>query len=300
MNPLTLTLRQPLADQPSQEQPTAGTEAGRSQVRRVDLRGIVPDRLAELSLDQIAELSITCQARLVRLGELFAIEDGSRETLLLKGDLSSADNVGGGMRTGRLIVEGPVGNAVGADMRGGHLIVHGDAGDYVATGMRGGYVEIAGSANDYCAGARPGTRRGMRGGLLRVSGSVGRFLGYRMRRGTVVVGGKVDRGCANSMIAGTIVCLDQLTGPIGIGMHRGTLISLSTSAPELHSGFTQPEPIRLSYLYLLFDALRPQLPGVDVERLAKQPMWRALGDRASGGIGELLWLVAEPPAEAMI
>lgn len=302
MSPLTLTLRTQLADAATPvSAPTDRSEVtGRFKAGRLDMRGIVPDRLASLSVEEIANLSIACQARPATLGDWFEIVDGSRDKLLFKGDLSCADNVAAGMRDGTLVVEGSVGNALAADMRGGQVIVQGDAGDYVASGMRGGYVDVVGSVQDYCAGARSGTRRGMRGGILRVGKAAGRFLGYRMRRGTVIVGGRIDQGCANSMIAGTIVCSGELAAPIGIGMRRGTLICLSTQTPELHSGFTQPEPIGLSFLYLMFDALRPQLPEVDVESLVKQPMWRSLGDRASDGKGELLWLVSQPPREVII
>lgn len=295
MSSLTLTLRQPLAESPA----SVGSENDRF-IARLDMRGIVPDRLASLSVEEITELTVPCQARSVRLGDLFEIQDGPRERLLFKGDLSLADNVAAGMRDGVLVVEGSVGNALAADMRGGQVVVHGDAGDYVAAGMRSGYVDITGSAQDYCAGARPGTRRGMRGGLLRVGQAVGRFLGYRMRRGTVIVGGSIDQGCANSLIAGTIICSGPLAAPVGVGMHRGTLIKLSIEPPPLHSGFTRPEQIRLSFLYLLFDPLRAQLPGIDIDSLLKQPMWRSLGDRASDGKGELLWLVAQPPREVII
>jgi formylmethanofuran dehydrogenase subunit C len=201
------------------------------------------------------------------------------------------------MRDGRIIVEGSVGHALAADMRGGQVIVHGDAGDYAGTGMRGGYVEVAGSVDDYCGGARPGTRRGMRGGMLRVGKSAGRFLGFHMRRGTVIVGGQIDQGCGNSMIAGTIMCSGGLIAPVGIGMHRGTIVSLIPAPPPLPAGFTPPEQIRLSFLYLLLDAAAAQLPGVDADSLARRPMWRSLGDRASDGKGEVLWPVAEEPAE---
>lgn len=265
-----------------------------AQEGRLDLSGVVPDRLLPLSLSEIAAMTISVDGRAYPLAEIFEIEDGTRDKLILSGDLVRADNVGGNMRDGMLLVEGSVGHCLAQNMRGGHIVIQRDAGDYVSSGQRGGYVNIEGSVQNYCAASLPGERRGMRGGVLRVAGTAGRFLGHRMRRGTVVVLGDVGQGCASSLVAGTIVCCGTIAPPLGVSMRRGTVVCLSTTAPPLHVGFTVPEQIRLSYLHLLFDALRPQLPDVQVDTVGRQPMWRSLGDRASAGTGEILWLAAEP------
>jgi len=133
--------------------------------------------------------------------------------------------------------------------------------------------------------------------LLQVNGSAGRFLGYRMRRGTVLVAGAIGVGCASSFIAGTIVALSTVAGPVGVGMRRGTFLSLAAEPPQLHPGFTPPEPIRLSYLQLLIDSLRPCLPDHNCDDVAQQTTYRSLGDRASGGIGEILWIDSRRGAE---
>jgi formylmethanofuran dehydrogenase subunit C len=257
---------------------------------RLDLSGVVPDRLLPLSLAEIAQLPVAVQGRGCALGDHFDIEEGARDKLILSGDLGCADFVGGGMREGMLVVEGSVGHCLAANMRRGHIVIQGNAGDYVGSGQRGGYVNIEGNVQDYCGASLPGERSGMRGGTLRVAGSAGRFLGQRMRRGTIIVVGDVGAGCGSSLIAGTIVCCASLAPPVGFGMRRGTIVCLSSSPPPLHVGFTVPEQIHLTYLYLLFDALRPQLANLPVDALARQPMWRSLGDRASAGMGEVLWL----------
>ncbi|MGN6133863.1 MAG: formylmethanofuran dehydrogenase subunit C [Aureliella sp.] len=261
---------------------------------RTDLSGIVPDRLLPLSTAEIGNLQVIEQGKPQRLSELFQIVDGDRDKLILKGDLARADHVGGDMRDGMLVVEGPVGHCLARDMRRGAIHVHGSAGNYACSGQRGGVVHVEGDVDDFCAAALPGERRGMRGGTLRVGGSAGRFLGQRMRRGTLVVAGDVDQGAASGLVAGTIICCQRLASPVAVGMRRGTLVCLR-SAPQLHAGFTVPEPIRLSYLYLLFDALRPQLPDADAAQLARGLWWRSLGDRASAGTGEILWIDASAP-----
>lgn len=271
MSALTLTLREPSRG-------------------RLDLRGIVPDILLPMELPEIAALNITLHGQSRRLEELFEIEEGQRDRLVLRGELQTADHVGADMRDGMMLVEGSVGDGLARNMRGGLLSLHGDAGDLAASGLRGGNVTIAGNVGDYCAGAAPSGRRGMRGGFLHVSGSAGRFLGYRMRRGTVLICGEIDSGCASSLIAGTIVAMGPARPPLGVGMRRGTFLSLTELQPALHAGFTALEPIRLSYLQLLLDTLRPHLPHYPWDDAAQQPAHRSLGDRASGGIGEIIWI----------
>ena len=257
---------------------------------RMDLTGIVPDRILPLTLAEIRKLDIVVDGHVCLVSEHFEAIEGQRDKLIVSGDLARADNVGGAMRDGLLIIEGSIGHCLAANMRGGQIVVRGNAGDYACNRQRGGYVSIEGNVGETCGGALPGERRGMRGGVLRVAGAAGRFLGYRMRRGTIVVAGDIGQGCASSLVAGTIVCSGQIAAPVGVSMRRGTIIALTAVAPPLHVGFTPPEPIRLSYLYLLLDGLRPQLPDVQIEAIAHQTMWRSLGDRASGGTGEILWL----------
>jgi formylmethanofuran dehydrogenase subunit C len=266
---------------------------------RLDLSGVVPDRLLPLTAAEIAQLPISARGRTAALGDYFDIEDGARDKLVLGGDLQQVDSIGAAMRDGLLVVEGSVGNRLATNMRGGHIIVQGNAGQYASSGQRGGYVLVEGNAQDYCAAALPGERAGMRGGTLRVAGRVGRFLGARMRRGSVIVGGDVAEGCASSLVAGTIICCRAVAAPLAVSMRRGTIVCL-TAEPPLGVGFTAPEQIRLSYLHLLFDALAPQLPELPSGPIAHQPLWRSLGDRACGGTGEILWplTIASSPREA--
>ena len=263
---------------------------------RLDLSGVVPDRLLSASKEEIARFEVDTDRGRACLDELFSIEDGSRDRLILSGDLSRADAVGGEMREGLMVVQGSVGRCAAQRMRGGHLIIQGDAGDFACGSLMGGWVAIAGNVGDYAAGAVPGTRRGMRGGKLHVRGRAGRFLGSRMRRGTVVVEGSIDQGAASAMIAGTIVCCRVPKAPLGVGMKRGTLLILAHEQPELHAGFTALEPTRLSYIYLLLDSLRDELPHVDTVKLSRATWLRAVGDRASGGMGELV--MARRPSDA--
>lgn len=260
---------------------------------RLDLYGIVPDQLLGLDVTSIGQLTIRVDARDALVSDHFDIVDGSRDALLLTGDLSQADRVGGGMKSGMLTVASDVGLHLAENMRQGDLIVQGSARDFACAQMRGGRVRIAGDVGDYCAAAPAGLRRGMRGGSCVVQGSAGRFLGARMRRGTVQVRGGAREGCASAMIAGSILIGGAVAAPLAVGMRRGTVIVLGPDEPQLPIGFTPFEPVKLSYLPLLLGEAELDSSDECRESLTTGTWLRALGDRASEGMGEVLWL--RPP-----
>ena len=283
MSSLTLNLR--------------GDRAART-AGRIDMSGVVPDILLPLPIVELNRLTITVGAQVYELHELFDIEEGTRDRLILRGDLSCADFVGKSMKSGSLVVEGTVGHGLARQMRGGHLLVHGNAGDHVGSLMRAGQVEIRGDVGDYCAGAMAGERRGLCGGTLTVTGGTGRFVGFRMRRGLVIIQGAPREGCGSSMIAGTIVVGGAPPSPVGIGMRRGTLWCMTQDTPGLHPGFTNAEQIRLSYLPLLSGEVRRYAPELATRWQTGTPLYRSLGDRAAGGLGEVLWLIPSAAPES--
>ncbi len=263
--------------------------SAQSPANRLDLFGIVPDRLLGLDVASINDLPIEVGGQAATLKEHFEVVDGPRDALLLQGDLTSADRVGGGMQLGMLSVESSVGLWLGDQMRGGELIVHGSSGDYACCDLRGGRVRITQDVGDYCAAARPGSRRGMRGGVCLVQGQAGRFLANRMRRGTVSVRGDVGEGCGCAMIAGSIIVQGTVASPLAVGMRRGTIVLIQEELPPLPVGFTPFEPIKLSFLTMLLHEAEPEL-AIKCPSHSDTGTWqRALGDRASGGLGEILW-----------
>ena len=257
---------------------------------RLDMFGIVPDRLLGLDVESIGQLNVVLDAQTHALRDHFSIVDGSRDTLVIKGDLSKADRVGGGMLAGTLVIESDVGLGLAEQMRGGLLNVSGDADDYACSQLRGGRVRIAGNVGDYCAAAGPGMRRGMRGGSCLVAGNAGRYLGYRMRRGFVHVEGNVAEGCASSLIAGSVLISGRAAAPFGVGMRRGSVLLLHPDPPEMQIGFTPLEPVSLSYLPLLLNETDPSFASQYRQRASTGYWQRSLGDRASGGMGEIMWL----------
>lgn len=266
---------------------------------RMDLCGITPSQLRSLSLAEIEQLPIQVDGVTQKLGEWFKIRgDAAQMELTIAGDCNCCDSIGARLEGGILRVEGDAGDQLGHRMKAGELSVSGNVGRYCASQMRGGMVKIAGNASDYAGGANPTERQGMRGGLLVIYGNVGKCAGHRMRRGMMIIHGSVDSGLAMRMIAGSIVCCGDVQSVIGCGMRRGTIVLLQERLKTLSEipGFTKLEESELSFLPILLKSAIPHLPqtvrqnfSVEAEQLPKRGL-RSLGDRALGGLGELILL----------
>ena len=252
---------------------------------RVDLRGVTPGALVALSLAEIEQIPVGYGNALVPLAEFFDIEPRSEEALVFAADLAHFDRVGWQMDSGRLIVEGAVGDYAGAAMRGGELTIHGDAGALAACEMAGGMLVIGGNTGDFAASTLPGSMDGMRGGTLVVKGNAGARFGDRMRRGTAVVFGDVGDFLASRMVAGTIAIGGHPAEHVGYGMRRGSVV-FAGAAPAAAPTFVPAIADAPVFWQLLAHDLARHggvfatLPG---RRIARQ-----LGDLADSGKGELI------------
>jgi len=267
--------------------------------RRIDLFGIVPNRVNDLSLSEILRMPIRIDECAAVVGDCFEVVDGDRATIVFDGDHSNCDYVGGGLDSGRIVVAGSVGDFLADRMRGGAVEVTGSANRFACSGLRGGLVRVAGDCGEYAAAAAPSVNRGMNGGTLVVSGNCDQWLATRMRRGTVIVHGNVAAACASRMIAGTLVLCGQVQFPLAANMARGTILLLGhqvvCTAP---AGFTDPEHTELSYVQILINDIAPYLPDrMRSEQIPsvvfRSPVFRALGDRVNRGLGEIIWLNTE-------
>ena len=266
---------------------------------RIDLRGVIPSQLHSLTLGEIERLPIQVDGITQKLGEWFKVRgDAAQMELTIEGDCGCCDSIGHGLDGGVLRVEGDAGDQLGHRMKAGELSVSGNVRRYCASQMRGGMIKIAGNASDYAGGANPTERQGLRGGLLVIHGNVGKCAGHRMRRGMMIINGSVDSGLAMRMIAGSIVCCGDVQPVIGCGMRRGTIVLLQERLNRLSDlpGFTKLEESELSFLPILLKNVIPYLPqtvrqnfSVEAEQLPKRGL-RSLGDRALGGLGELILL----------
>jgi formylmethanofuran dehydrogenase subunit C len=264
---------------------TTATDPAAGGPLAIDLAGITPDRLAELSLDAIARLPVTADERPAALGELFSVAgDAADGVVECRGDFSRVHFIGAGMASGTIRVAGSVGRHAGEGMTGGRLAVAGDAGDWLAAEMSGGEVVIEGSAGDNVAGALPGSDHGLRGGMVLVVGDVGSLAGQRMRRGIVAVGGDCGAAVAFEMRAGTVLVAGRVGPHPGLGMRRGSLVALSDQ-PAIPATFHRgrawvPAFVGLQLAGLRRAGFRPATPPP-----ARFRQWH--GDAIAGGRGEI-------------
>ena len=265
---------------------------------RVNLFGVVPNRFSSLSLDEIRNTQITINDQAAILSDVCEVIDGRRDELTFEGDLSRCDYVGGGLESGRIVVQSDVGDFLAAKMSGGQIDVSGSAGQFACSSLKGGVVIVRGNCGPNAAAAAPGTKRGMNGGTLVIHGECGQWLGTRMRRGTVIVRGRTAAACATRLIAGTIVLCGPVDYPIAADMRRGTILMLGhqvvCTAP---AGFTEPEHTELSFLQMLLNDVAPHL--LDTLRGKEQPpiIFRSIGDRISRGQGEVIWINSSAKTE---
>ncbi|MGQ3674997.1 formylmethanofuran dehydrogenase subunit C [Xanthobacter sp. TB0139] len=257
---------------------------------RVDLRGLLPATLANLSLGQVQALPVAHGRHMLELGELFTIhEDSSGDAghLLLEGELARADHIGAGLTEGHITIHGDVGDYLGADLAGGSILVTGHARDLVACEMNGGRIQIDGNVGDFVASARPGSMDGMRGGTLVIGGAAGARLGDRMRRGTVAVSGPVGDFAASRLVAGTLAFGSTVGLHPAYAMRRGSLI-FAGEAPRLSPTFV-PSYAELDVGWGLLARSLARLGGPFSGLVEARPS-RFLGDIAVDGQGEL-WIV---------
>lgn len=257
----------------------------------IDLVGIVPERVAGLSLADVAALTIAADGGFCEVGDVFAVSGATLDsTIDCHGDFSRVHSVAAGMQSGRMRVAGHVGRHAAAGLRGGRLEVGGDAGDWLAAEIVGGDVMVAGAAGHNVAGALPGSAsggRGGRGGHVLIGGSVGDLAAARLRRGVVAVAGDCGVGAAFEMRAGTLLVGGRVGPQAGLGMRRGSVVSLADRPvpPVTFRGGSAWRPAFLPLLLRWLDAAGFRPAGAALA-VGKWRQWH--GDVLAGGKGELL------------
>lgn len=254
---------------------------------RIDMRGVTPDRLKELSTRAIAAVEVTAGKERLPLNELFTLSGDDPSEIVLRGPTACLDWIGAEMRAGRIIVEGDAGDYVAQDLHAGEIEVRGDAGAYAATGLRGGLLRIAGDAGDYLGAPYAGERHGMRGGTVVVRGDAGARAGERQRRGQILIAGNAGDYLGARMIAGTIVVLGRAGSRAGFSMRRGTLL-LAQSPASLPASFNESGRHHLSFLSLYLRSLHRVDDAFAALDPARTTVRRFVGDIGCGGKGEVL------------
>lgn len=252
----------------------------------IDCSPLTPDKLSGKSCSEIAKIGLQSGNRKVPTGEVFDISGKTGESLSIKNSSDKLDRVGSGMKGGAIEIQGNVGSYLAADMVNGSIRVSGDAGILAATGMAAGLLHIRGNAGDFLGAAIAGNKQGMLGGVVIVDGNAGDRTGDHMRRGIILIGGNVGDYCGSRMLAGTILVKGMAGRLPGYAMKRGTL--LLTGSPQLPATFNDCGTHDLMFLRLFARHLKQ----IDSAALPFTPQGervrRFVGDRANGGVGEIL------------
>lgn len=257
--------------------------------QRVDLSPLVGDRLAGLSLAQVGAIELVSGNRRLRADQVFSLQGTPGTDIEITGATDRLDRIGAGMTTGTIRVRGDAGAYLGQDMAGGSIEVTGNAGAFAASGMRAGRIHVTGNAGDFLGAAIPGDHQGMRGGTVVVGGRAGDRAGDRMRRGALLIAGDAGDYPASRMVAGTLAIWGTPGRCPGFAMRRGTVV-LRQQPVELLPTFNLSGEFPLGVLTLLVRSWRglPEPFGSMADTGLRARRW--LGDRANGGVGEILML----------
>jgi formylmethanofuran dehydrogenase subunit C len=215
---------------------------------------ICPDKLGGVNESAIAALTVFHGNDQTALGDFFTVKGQCDGEIHIEGDLANVKHLGSEMTTGKMVIEGDVGQHLGACMSGGEIVVEGNAHDWVAPEMMGGRVTIKGSAGHLVGSAYRGSTIGMQGGEIIVHGNVKNETGHAMRGGLIAIGGNTGDFTGVNMLAGTIIVLGEMGIRNGASMKRGTIISMHDAA--MIPTFTYACTYNPTYLRLYLSYIR--------------------------------------------
>jgi formylmethanofuran dehydrogenase subunit C len=253
--------------------------------QRLDLSPLVPRLLGAKTAKEIAGIELQTTREKLVAGDIFKIQAGEADSLVLQGGSSRLDNIGRDLKAGAITVEGNCGKALGRAMSGGNIAAYGDCGPYAGSAMSGGRLEIAGDCGDFLGAPLEGEMEGMTGGLLIVRGNAGERAGDRLRRGTMLIEGFAGDYPGSRMIAGTLIVLDGCGKLPGYLMRRGTIVL--AGPPKLAPTFVDCGVHELAFAGLFAKLLRPESRAA--ARLLSRSLMRFSGDMAALGKGEIFF-----------
>jgi formylmethanofuran dehydrogenase subunit C len=138
----------------------------KSPASKINCGRLTPNNLADLSLTQIKNLSLTNSKNSAKVSDYFEVSGNDSENIIFINPSQQLDFIGQKMSHGSIVCQGDVGDRMGDQMRRGLILIDGNAGDYLASRM------VAGTIGVY--------------------GSVGKYVGFGMKRGTILLKNKAD------------------------------------------------------------------------------------------------------------
>jgi formylmethanofuran dehydrogenase subunit C len=254
--------------------------------QRVDMSLLVCHHVKDLTLADIAALTLQSGKRKLRVDELFTIDGSDTQNIIIKNSVDKLDFIGKELEGGCISVEGDAGAYLGFGMKSGDIKVSGNAGIYTACEMKKGYLEVSGDAGDFLGAALPGNKMGMKGGTILVKGNVGARAGDHMRRGNILIEGNAGDYCGSRMTAGTIAVMGHTGRYLGYAMRRGTL--LLWNQPQLSASFNDCGAHTLAFLPILFASFKSLNSRFADASSAFKRVQRYAGDMSEMGRGEVL------------
>jgi len=256
--------------------------------QRLDVSTLRLPDLAALDADRIAALPLRLGNASVSTGDLFQVavsSDSEEDALVVRDSCNRLDGLGAATAGGRVEIFGDAGAFLAQGMSGGRVEVHGNCGAYAGTEMAAGRLHVHGSAGDFAGAAMPGQGKGLQGGVVVIDGDVGARAADRMRRGLLLIAGDTGPYCGSRMVAGTVSVLGKAGKDMGLGMRRGTLL-LSQLPAALPATFNRTGTHNLNFLNLFRENLSQAEYAAHARTGRRVQRW--VGDRAVGGLGELL------------
>lgn len=235
---------------------------------------INPDVFQGKTLAEIGELPVWEGNKKKKLRELFKIEADKTDvsTITLNGDLIEVRQVGKGMSSGEILVNGNIGMHLGEKMKGGKITVQGNAEGWAGSEMKGGLIEIMGNAGNYLASPYRGSTNGMRKGKIVVHGNVGSDVAVFMKGGIIKIHGNAGPFMGFRMSNGTIHIAKNVGTRVGACMTGGKIV-ISGILEEILPTFT-------------IDSIKSSVKIEEGDK-ATGPFYVFLGDLAEQGIGKL-------------
>lgn len=246
---------------------------------------ICPDKLQNLTENEIASLTLFHGNRQVCLSDFFSCSGHYDGEMIVEGDLANVKHIGSMMSQGKLIIEGDVGVHTGAAMSGGEIIIEGNASDWLAPEMSGGRIIVKGNAGHMVGSGYRGSSIGMQGGEIIVHGNVKNETGHVMRSGLIAIGGSAGDFTGVNMLAGTIIVLGEIGIRSGAGMKRGSIVcQQNASLLPTFSRSCEYQPVFLKHYFKHLKSL-----GLSIsDTLLNGTFERWCGDSVELNRGEIL------------
>lgn len=254
--------------------------------QRVDMSPLVCHLLQNLTVCDIAGLTLQQGKAKVRVDALFELSGRDTQTIVIKQSSAKLDFIGKALNGGSITVEGNAGAYCGMGMKTGSITVHGDVGIFAACEMKQGLLTVHGNAGDFLGGALPGNKMGMKGGTVLVKGNVGERAGDHLCRGLILIEGDAGDYCGSRMTAGTIAVMGKVGNHLGYAMRRGTL--LLWQAAKIPPMFNDCGSHTLAFLPLLFASFKQFDSKFADSANSFVRVQRYGGDMAEMGRGEIL------------